>query len=119
MRWGRFIGRVVTEWIRGERDMVLLEPFVYEAPDGVQWVAPEGSVINGASIPKKLWTIVGAPYTGLYREPSVIHDVYCVTQERTWQDTHLVFYQACRCAGMEHEDANLLYQAVKHFGPKW
>jgi Protein of unknown function (DUF1353) len=41
-------------------------------PDGQKWTAPGGSVVDGASIPRALWTIVGSAYTGDYRRASVL-----------------------------------------------
>ena len=38
-----------------------------------------GRVVDGASIPSVFWSIIGAPYTGKYRDASVIHDYYCET----------------------------------------
>ena len=54
--------------------MELLEDFWYEDPKGKRWNTPKGSTINGATIPKALWSIVGPPFVGKYRRASVIHD---------------------------------------------
>ena len=47
--------------------MGLLKKFSFKDPDAQEWAAPAGAVIDGASIPRALWTIVGSPYTGDYR----------------------------------------------------
>lgn len=65
------------------------------------------------------WTIVGAPTTDPYRDASVIHDVYCDSKERSWEETHWVFRDACRAEGLGPWQANLLYLAVFHYGPIW
>src|SRR5690606_3351117 len=49
--FGRFEGEVVASWADNGRDMVLREPFLYIDSANRQWVAPAGSVVNGASIP--------------------------------------------------------------------
>ena len=119
MRWGRFIGHVVSEWLDDGRNMRLVESFGYVDADGVEWVAPRGSVVNGASIPRFFWRIIGGPLEGPYRKASVIHDVYCETQSRPWRDVHRMFYRACRCEGSGWLRATVMYWAVRLFGPKW
>ena len=53
---GTFSGNPKTEWLIDasgkDRDMLLTEDFWYEDPNGQKWDAPEGSIINGASIPR-------------------------------------------------------------------
>jgi len=117
--FGHFVGSVKTEWIDPDRRMRLLDDFSYVDPSGVEWKAPKDAVIDGASIPRALWTIVGSPFTGEYRNASVVHDVACVRRDRPWQDVHRMFYDACRCGGVGEQKAKLMYGAVFHFGPRW
>ena len=117
--FGKFIGTVKTEWTDPDRKMTLLADFQYVDPSGKSWMAPKGSIIDGASIPRILWTAVGSPFTGSYRNASVVHDVACDKRDRPWQDVHLMFYNACRCGGVGETEAKLLYAGVYHFGPRW
>lgn len=117
--WGRFEGAVVARWGDGGRDMTLVEPFAYLDPHAVRWNAPAGAVVDGASIPRAFWSIVGSPFTGRYRGASVVHDVACVTRDRPWQQVHRMFHDACRCGGVGRVRATVLYYAVYHFGPRW
>jgi hypothetical protein len=66
-----------------------------------------------------LWSVAGSPYTGEYRNASVVHDVACVKRDHSWQDVHRMFYEACRAGGVGEQKAKLMYAAVYHFGPKW
>jgi hypothetical protein len=116
---GHFEGKVKTEWIEANRKMQLLEDFTFVDAKGVKWPAPKGSIVDGASIPQVLWSLVGSPYTGEYRNASVVHDVACVTRDHPWQDVHRMFYEACRAGGVGEQKAKLMYSAVYHFGPKW
>lgn len=118
-RFGQFEGDVVARWSDGGRDMTLVEPFAYVDPQSVRWDAPAGSVVDGASIPRALWSLVGGPFTGRYRAASVVHDVACATRERAWQQVHRMFYDACRCGGVGRIQATGMYYAVHHFGPRW
>jgi hypothetical protein len=116
---GEFIGRVVGEWLDDGRDMELKEDFVYIDPTGAPWLAPTGSIVNGASIPQVLWSLIGGPFEGRYRNASVIHDVACEAKNRPWQDVHRAFYFACLCGGVPQQRAAELYAAVLQGGPQW
>lgn len=102
--FGRFEGRVVTSWDESGRTMTLLEEFGY---------------VDGASIPRAFWSVIGGPFEGRYRNASVVHDVYCDSQERPWREVHRMFYEACRCGGASAVKSKLMYYAVYHFGPRW
>lgn len=117
--WGHFEGNVDTTWLGNGRDMRLNADFHYIDPKGKLWIAPKGAIINGASIPRVFWSVMGGPFEGLYRNASVIHDVACDEERRPWRDVHRVFYDAMRCSGVSKPDADLMYFAVYHFGPRW
>ena len=117
--WGRFEGRVVARWHDDGREMTLVEPFAYLDPRSVRWDAPAGAVVNGASIPRAFWSLIGGPFEGRFRDASVVHDVACEERSRSWQDVHRMFYEACRCGGVAVVTAKTMYYAVHHFGPRW
>ena len=114
-----FIGDVCTVWVRHSHEMILLREFSFIDSKGLIWTAPSGALINGASIPKNFWSTIGGPYSGLYREASVLHDYYCTTKERGCRETHKMFYEGCIEGGVEKHTAQIMYLSVKHFGPKW
>lgn len=121
-QFGKFEGNVVTEWLDPEGDnrrMRLLSDFAYLAPDGERWSAPSGWVVDGASIPRVLWSTVGSPYEGGYRRASVIHDVACDLKARPWRAVHRAFYNAMRADGVGLFQAKLMYAAVFAGGPRW
>jgi hypothetical protein len=117
--FGTFVGDVITRWLPDGRGMELLENFLYVDPRRTNWVAPKGSVIDGASIPQWAWSIIGGPYDQKYRNASVIHDVACQQKVRRWEDVHEAFYNAMRASGVGSLRARLMYAAVYHFGPRW
>lgn len=102
------------------RDVRVLADFSFtEADTGRVWVAPSGSIVNGASIPRVLWSLVGSPFTGDYVYASIVHDVACEVRTQPWRATHYMFYQACLAGGTRRGRAKLLYLAVRNFGPRW
>lgn len=117
--WGHFMGDPAARWSPDGQRMFLIEEFSYVDPKFNQWTAPKGAVLDGASIPRAFWTVVGSPYRGKYRYASIVHDYYCNARSRSWEAVHFMFYQACMAAGTGHTHAKLLYYAVRHFGPRW
>jgi hypothetical protein len=117
--FGTYVGKVQTEWLDDGRKMKLLSDFSYIDPQGIQWNAPKGSIIDGASIPKIAWSIIGGPFEGRYRNASIIHDVACEEEKKTWESVHEVFYCAMIASEVLPTLALVMYAAVYHFGPRW
>lgn len=116
MSVNKFSGDPKTIWVSGEkadRRMRLLQDFWYDDPAGKRWFAPEGSLIDGASIPQVLWSSIGSPYTGNYRRASVVHDVACSDPAISREDADAMFYSACLAGGCSMLQAKLLYAGVR------
>lgn len=94
--WGHFSGSPITQWNPDGRSMTLLNELRYVDPKGHVWVAPANSVVDGASIPRSLWTFMGGPFEGKYRNASVLHDVSYEQKNRPWEDCDRMFYNRCR-----------------------
>ncbi len=116
--YGHFIGKFVAEFGNDGRKVTLLEPYSFVDPTGAEWDVPDGYKTDGASVPTALWALY-PPFTGTYRSAAVIHDYYCDTKTRSWQDTHKVFYYAMRAANVDEKTAKIMYGAVYLFGPRW
>src|SRR3954454_7011207 len=110
---------VVAAWDVTGRTMTLEKDYKYVDPNNVEWLAPKGSVVDGASIPRFLWSLVGGPYEGKYRNASVTHDVACERHDRRWEDVHLMFYNHMICSGVDPAVAKAMYWAVQACGPRW
>ena len=116
----QFINTVKVEWIKNEkRKMKLLEDFIFIDSKGLEWRAKKDDIIDGASIPRFFWRVIGSPFVGFYREPSVIHDVYCQNKSRPAQDTHDCFLEMMLVNGVSKIKANTMYNAVNTGGPRW
>jgi hypothetical protein len=116
---GEFKGELILKALPDGRNMVLMSPFSYVDSHGVTWSVPSGTRVDGASIPSVFWSIIGAPYTGKYREASVIHDYFCETKSRHWKAVHKVFLDGMLARGVDKIQAQLMYLAVYRFGPRW
>ena len=118
-RWGYYSGAPVTRWEPDGRTMTLLSELRYTDPQGAIWIAPAGSQVDGASIPRSLWSVMGGPFEGKYRNASVLHDVAYEQRNRPWQDCDRMFYDAMRCSGVSAVEAGTLYYALRKFGHHW
>jgi hypothetical protein len=113
---GTFSGNPKTEWLSdkgGDRDMRMLEAFWYIDPAGRRWEAPAGTVVNGASIPRTLWSTVGSPYTGDYRRAALVHDAAVGSPGVLRADADTMFYFACLAGGCSLVQAKMLYAGVR------
>ena len=118
-RWGYYNGEPETRWNPDGRTMTLLTELRYTDPTGMVWVAPAGSVVDGASIPRYLWSLLGGPFEGKYRNASVLHDVAYGQHNRPWQDCDRMFYYAMRCSGVNGVEAKTMFYALYKFGHHW
>lgn len=100
-------------------EMELLRDFVFVDSRGVRWEVPKKTMINGSDIPKQLWMFSGSPFTGKHRKASVPHDLYCRIRERTWQETHRMYFEACIIAGVSDSEAKRKLWGMMRFGPRW
>jgi hypothetical protein len=101
--------------------MELLEDFWFRDSHGKLWDAPKTSVVDGASIPRPLWALVGSPYTGDYRRASIVHDIACDQaghDQVARKAADRMFFEACREGGCSPWDAMVLYVGVR-IGAKW
>jgi hypothetical protein len=118
-KWGYYSADPITKWNRDGRTMTLLTELRYTDPHGEVWVAPIGSVVDGASIPRYLWSVMGGPFEGKYRNASVLHDVAYEKHNRPWWDCDRMFYNAMRCSGVSVGEAKTMYYALYKFGQHW
>lgn len=114
----RFLSAVSGDGQRIEM-IQLLQPFGYKDSKGVDWDVPSGFISDGASIPRELWVLLGGPFSGPYRDAAVVHDFYCWTKDRKWEDVHDVFAEAAAKRGTSESLTKVLYAGVLFGGPRW
>lgn len=118
--FGSFVGTPQLEWDTDGRIMILLKDFTYIDPSGQKWLAPAGSKIDGASIPRFFWSLIGGPFEGKYRNASIVHDTECQSPHKhAWRAVHRMFYLASRAGGVGSIKGKVMFAAVYHFGPRW
>jgi len=110
---------VQAEWLEDGRQMKLLKDYSYVDPPNLKWLAPTGTVVDGASIPRFAWSAIGGPFEGKYRKASVSHDAACEAKTRPWEQVHEMFYNHMLCSGVTKSKAQAMYWAVYWCGPRW
>jgi hypothetical protein len=115
----RYEGVPQVQFLPDGRNMRLTAGLVFYDPSEIRWAVPADAVVDGASIPKFLWSVFGGPFEGRYRDGSIIHDWYCDIRTRPWQATHRVFYDAMCVSGVPPKTALIMYFAVRWKGPRW
>lgn len=103
----------------GHTEFELIEEYTFVDAKGRSWTAPQGTVVNGASIPKVIWSWIGGPWSGRYRNAAVIHDWMCDQLISDSETAHRVFYEGLLANGMSPTKSWVMYQAVLKGGPKW
>lgn len=103
----------------GHTEFELLADYSYRAADGTLWTAPSGTVVNGASIPRVVWSSVGGPWSGKYRNAAVVHDYLTAEKPSSSEVVHGLFLDGMLENGVSKARAHLMYAAVVTFGGKW
>ena len=116
---GEYLDKLRLEDVGDGRKFKLLGEYKYKDPKGTIWVVPEGVIVDGASIPEPFWSIVGSPWSGKYRNASVIHDYFFDRKKYSSESVHRVFYDAMLTSGVPILKAKIMYFAVVRFNSRW
>lgn len=107
-------GRVgpVVELLPDGTNVAVTEPFTYYDSYGNAWSVPVGTISDGASIPRPLWSTLGAPLTGKYRAAALIHDFIYRSQSATRDVADQVLLDAMHACGVEDVLARTIFEGV-------
>ena len=89
---------------------------------GREVTVPSTFVSDGASVPQLFWNLY--PPFGQYLEAAVVHDYFCVLGHQgespiDYKTGALIFREAMVVIGVGRWKRNVMYQAVRWFGPKF
>lgn len=102
-----------TDWLDDGRSMMITQDFTYTDENLRAWVAVKGTVIDGASIPRVAWRLIGSPFVGKYRRPSVVHDAYYKLKTVPRADVDRMFLSGMKYCGVNLVKRRLMYYAVR------
>jgi len=91
------------------------------------WTAAQGTLTDGASIPEIFVPLIGNPRAREFANAAAVHDAYCGVgneagpfyHEKTWQETHRMFYDTLIAGGTPEVKAKVMFSAVWLRGPRW
>ena len=112
---GEFPDPLRVEHVLGNCAFRLLKSFRYIATNGEVTEVPVDFLRNGASSPKFWWRVMGSPFVGKHRLPSVIHDWLWTRARRglcSYSYANLMFWDGLRSRGMGPVKAWLMWAAV-------
>ncbi len=115
MSTAQFSGNPCVEWLSEpgpDRGMRMLAPFSFTDAKGRLWEVAAGLALDGATIPRTLWSSVGSPFTGDYRRAAILHDAALRDPAVARIDADAMFYEACVAGGCSVRQAQLLYAGV-------
>ena len=118
-RFGRYVGRLQTQWEPGMGKFRAVRAVTFIEPCGQRWPVPAGAVFTGESIPGFLWVAIGSPLKGLFQDATLFHDYYCSVRTRPAAAVHTMFYEALLASGVAAWTAGKFYFGVKLGGPSW
>lgn len=111
-----FLNHAIAEFIGPDR-IQFHEPVVYQYADGRTVTMPAGFMTDGASIPRILWSSVGSPFNGTYREPAFLHDyLYQTGYCRGRADADSTFLNAMKEHGVGFVKRWTIYTGVRAWG---
>ncbi len=96
---------------------------------GVKWIAPQGTLTDGASVPRLALWITDGRFDKEFLKAAVVHDAYCQEDNETrcpdqyrtkpWKVVHRMFFEACLAGGTSLSKARIMFVAVWIGGPRW
>lgn len=130
---GDVVGKFVSKAYASRPLFELSEALVYTSPTGSEFTAIADYIVDGASIPRVLWSVIGGPFSGNHLKASVVHDYYtdtcqihphpevgraCQNKLTEFQDDELIhsnYYLGMLAAGVSEENACAEYIAVSAY----
>lgn len=125
----RFTPASITLRERGALKELLDESLIFIDSSGVKWVAPKGTLTDGASVPRLALPLTDDRFGPEFLKAAVVHDAYCQKENETrtpdqyhkkpWKAVHRMFYEAMLAGGTSELKAQTMFVAVWLVGPRW
>jgi hypothetical protein len=96
----------------GKRSWKTLEDIVVSSL-GYRITVKKGLETDFASIPQIFWSIIGAPTTGLYLKPSIVHDALYMSEAVERSEADAIFLDLMKQQGVSWLKRNIMYSAVR------
>jgi len=111
-----FEGEVDLRFLSDGRHAEVLQDFRFIDTDGVIFKADKGQIVNGASIPRVFWRLIGSPFVGNYRKSAVVHDCEYKSKTKTRKQVDKGFLHSMKLEGVGRIKRKVMYRMVRLFG---
>ena len=109
-----FLGELILRFPFGNpRNAEIVKHFAYTDNHGHRYECEPGDIINGASIPRIFWRLVGSPYTGNYRRAAALHDCEYHRGRHPRKRIDKMFLAVMKHDGVGRIKRNVMYRAVR------
>jgi len=106
-------GPIITQWADDGVHMTVLASVSFRDKAGRVWEVPQGFVTDGASIPKEFWSLIGAPFNGLYRNAAIFHDAAYANPKIGKGEADAMLLECMLGMGCLPDLAQIIYLGVK------
>lgn len=118
----RFAGRLIVEVVDDEAAggrLRLVEDFTFLDSAARRWVAPAGTFVEAALVPRALQGLPLPAPEGVIRKAAVLRDARAAVQTDRWETVARMFYEASLAEELSEPEAKLLYMAWRAAGTRW
>lgn len=103
----------------GHTEFMILTDYSYVDSKERVWTVPSGTVVSGAVMPKLVYSTIGGPWSGSYRNAIVLLEYMVNEQVSDSETVYGVFLEAMQSSGVSNRTSLLLYYAIRSAGPIW
>jgi len=112
----RILGDLVLRMLPDGRQSEVVKPLIYVDKKGRRFQCIPGDVIDGASIPRMFWRLIGAPYTGRHRRAAALHDCEYMRRRYPRKVCDRMFREVMKLDHVGRIKRNTMYRMVRLFG---
>jgi len=99
--------------------MALSESFKYVYVDGKKnktITVPRGFLIDGASIPRTMWRLIGSPFLPMFQKAATVHDYLYTHHKVSRKKADQIFREILKDNTVSKVKAGVMYAAVRTGG---
>lgn len=118
---GTFEGRVVLERLDAPffPTMRLKEELLFRQTGGGTWVVPANAIVDGRSMPKLFFSLIGHPFESGFLKTAITYDYAVKAKVRRWTDAQRMFVEGVVVEGVATIEAKAMYMLLHATGSRW
>jgi hypothetical protein len=97
----------------------LKEELLFRQTGGETWVVPANAIVDGRSMPKLFFSLIGHPFTSGFLKTAIIYDYAVKAKVRRWTDAQRMFVEGVVVEGVPTIEAKAMYMLLHATGSRW